>query len=91
MGAYEDLEARCAAQQEAARRRLGYGLLGAVVTTPLIVLGGMWLERKRAHDCACKLPKTPPSNLGTKAGEAGNGSNGSNGSNGGQPDMPPYP
>lgn len=85
--AFAQLQARCEAQQNASARRLGYAIVGGLVSAPLLVFGGMWLEKRRKKACACSLPKGPAGVKG--AGEAaanGNGANGnganSNGANG---------
>ena len=79
--AFAQLQARCEAQQNASARRLGYAIVGGLVSAPLLVFGGMWLEKRRKKACACSLPKGPAGVKGAGEAANGNGANG-NGANG---------
>ena len=81
--AFTQLQARCRAQQHASARRLGYAIVGGLLSAPLLVFGGMWLEQRRKHACACSLPEGKPEGgseeLGTDEDADEGGSDGSNG------------
>ena len=80
--AFAHLQARCEAQQHASARRLGYAIVGGLMSAPLLVFVGMWLEKRRKKACACSLPKGPAGvNGASEAATSGNGTNG-NGTNG---------